>query len=111
MQFTFHLGAPMTPSGYQLYCDPSGGCLLDEWSDRALVFSGPLHVSCFETTREAENYQRCTLTAEAIGPVRMLSATQAKTTIGALAHASIPELLAALNQRMDDRADASGAGL
>jgi hypothetical protein len=110
-QYTFHLGDSVAPTGYQLYCDPSGGCLIDDWDDRAIIFDGPLRVSGLEMSLEAGGLQRTTLTAEVLGSSRMSSATYAKTIIGELANASIPELLAALNQRMDERANASGAGL
>ncbi len=118
MQFTFHT----KPVGYQLYCDPSGGCLIDDRDDRAIVFDGPLHVHSLEITNEGAHYpalgypqvsvarglQRTTMTAEVMGCTRILPVAQAKATIGALANASIPELLAALNQRMDERAGSAG---
>lgn len=108
MLFTFHLGDPVG-FNYHLYCDPSGGCLLDDGSDRAIIFGGPLRVTELTMTNEHGGLQRTTLTAELTGRSRMSSATHARTIIGELANASIPELLAALNQRMDERADFVGS--
>ena len=108
MQFTYHLGDPMGPRGYQLYFDPSDGCHLDDWADRAIIFDGPLRVSALQMSLEAGGLQRTTLEAEVLGGTRILPASQAKATIGELGKASIPELLAALNQRMDERADFVG---
>ena len=107
MQFTYHLGDPVG-FAYHLYCDPSGGCLLDDGFDRAIIFDGPVRITELAMTSEAGGLQRTTLTAELLGHIRMDSATHAKTVIGELGKASIPELLAALNQRMDERADFVG---
>ena len=90
----------------ELYSCPSGTILIVPDENRALVWDGAPHVSEFTMERDGP-YMRSEFMVQAQGKPCSMRASDALATIGALGDATIPELLAALSRRMDERSNQS----
>lgn len=90
------------PRKMELYSCPSGTILIMPDENRALTWDGAPHVSEFAMEQNGL-YMRSEFTVQVQGKPCYMRASDALATISALGNATIPELLAALNRRMDER--------
>lgn len=90
----------------ELYSCPSGTILIVPDENRALVWDGAPHVSKFAMERSGP-YMHSEFMVQAQGEPCSMRASDALATISALGDATIPELLAALSRRMDERSNQS----